>query len=113
MCRSLLPLFQSQSAPPGAYQVQGAIGAQVSSTKQWAPGIKIGTSMRALDYEVRVWAGGKGEGEVSRCTVFLVLSASFQTCARVGPCVAAGDACRVRRHTNVSARRALSWLALR
>lgn len=44
--------LQSQSAPPGAYQVPGALGRQVVSTKESAPGIKIGTSLRALDYEV-------------------------------------------------------------
>jgi hypothetical protein len=49
---ALWPL-QPQSAPPGAYQVPGALGRQVASTKESAPGIKIGTSLRALDYEVR------------------------------------------------------------
>jgi hypothetical protein len=45
---------QVQSAPPGAYQIPGALGPQVISTKESAPGIKIGTSLRALDYEVRL-----------------------------------------------------------
>lgn len=45
-------VLQSQSAPPGAYQLPGALGRQVASTKESAPGIKIGTSLRALDYEV-------------------------------------------------------------
>lgn len=44
---------QGQSAPPGAYNVPGALGRQVMSTKESAPGIKIGSSLRALDYEVR------------------------------------------------------------
>lgn len=48
----LLRAPQPQGAPLGAYQVPGALGRQVVSTKESAPGIKIGSSLRALDYEV-------------------------------------------------------------
>ena len=45
--------YGKESAPPGSYSVPGALGRQVNSTKESAPGIKIGTSLRALDYAVR------------------------------------------------------------
>jgi len=45
--------YGKESAPPGSYNVPGALGKQVTSTKESAPGIKIGTSLRALDYQVR------------------------------------------------------------
>ena len=44
--------YGKESPPPGTYNVPGALGTQVVSTKESAPGIKIGTSLRALDYEV-------------------------------------------------------------
>jgi hypothetical protein len=44
--------YGKESAPPGSYNVPGALGRQVASTKESAPGIKIGTSLRALDYTV-------------------------------------------------------------
>eukprot|EP00879_Flechtneria_rotunda_P016706 GHRR01017482.1.p1 GENE.GHRR01017482.1~~GHRR01017482.1.p1 ORF type:complete len:306 (+),score=70.82 GHRR01017482.1:1571-2488(+) len=44
--------YGKESAPPGSYNVPGALGRQVASTKESAPGIKIGTSLRALDYQV-------------------------------------------------------------
>jgi hypothetical protein len=46
--------YGKESAPPGSYNVPGALGKQVTSTKESAPGIKIGTSLRALDYQVCV-----------------------------------------------------------
>lgn len=58
--------YGKESPPPGTYNVPGALGTQVVSTKGSAPGIKIGTSLRALDYEVRGgWeegGGGAGQG---------------------------------------------------
>jgi len=45
--------YGKESPPPGTYNVPGALGSQVVSTKESAPGIKIGTSLRALDYEVQ------------------------------------------------------------
>lgn len=44
--------YGKESAPPGSYNVPGALGRQVTSTKESAPGIKIGTSLRASDYAV-------------------------------------------------------------
>ncbi|KAI8474658.1 MAG: flagellar associated protein [Monoraphidium minutum] len=44
--------YGKESPPPGSYSVPGAVGRQVVSTKESAPGIKIGTSLRALDYQV-------------------------------------------------------------
>lgn len=45
--------YGKESPPPGSYNMPSALGDQVVSTKESAPGIKIGTSLRQLDYEVR------------------------------------------------------------
>ncbi len=48
----LMKAFYGTESPACTYNVPGALGKQVASTKESAPGIKIGTSLRALDYHV-------------------------------------------------------------
>ena len=51
--------YGKEAAPPGSYDAPAAVGPQVSSTKASAPGIKIGTGLRALDYAVMRCGGAR------------------------------------------------------
>lgn len=68
--------YGKESAPPGSYNVPGALGRQVASTKESAPGIKIGTSLRALDYAVS-WC------KLSFCELIMTHHKCYMSCVKL------------------------------
>jgi hypothetical protein len=55
MLRAYLPAplhAGKESPPPGTYTIPGSVGCQVMSTKESAPGVRIGTGRRAMEREL-------------------------------------------------------------